>query len=234
MPKQHEQGETAPINRNSKEDYELGILLSLLEEPFWSARRASLVMAGLDPERFDMAQGHQRFRSLLPGSLAKFTDQYPVDWDLVRLQLTADLEIAAELFTGTARPPLKWAEVAHSFAYKPAWLPFVDSSAFRQLVATLEEGGEASIQSKGGISTRNSTPQYKAKQKIVAAWDANPPADQRQLKAFRIDMLDQFGNSDGAQDSSIRAWVRALWKHRDTPSLLKWAEDIRCTNDAIT
>lgn len=193
---------------------EMDVLLDHLRRPFWSAKTACLVMAGIDPERFEMAHGAQRYRSFLPGGLQKnwLSADGTVNWDLVGLNAAENLKISQQIFRGESRSPIEWARLAHECGHEPSWLAFIrDVPEYDRLVSFLTRSSAEPASQRvkdpskvmAGINRQRGSAANEVRQSILSAWDEGNVND----LAFQKAMLLEYARP-GAKDFSDKAAQR--------------------------
>jgi hypothetical protein len=210
----------------SRAEVERQLLLSYLEEDWWAPWKAHFIVAGVDWERFERSR---QYRWFLPGGLRAswLSHDGSVDWDLVRLNAQAEIDLVAERLPGGGRAPIAWIKTAMDNNYTPPWLDEIQARTefewIRKLIASV------SFQRRGGLERVRRTPQQRAKEAIEKAW-ATKRSQTRQ--AFELEMLGKYGlpgakedtpaanklrdelyeSGSYATDRTIKRWIRDLAK----------------------
>jgi hypothetical protein len=206
----------------SSEQRELERLKGYLEYTLWDAHRAAYIIAGIDPEQTMGGPGDWGI-VWLPGGLRE--NWHKADGSIDRLILeqhvSMEVEYVSGFIQGESRRPIEWIEKAKSKGYEIPWLAAVQGVGLLQDVTET-----ASVQRKGGIATRDATPQFQAKCELLERWDQRKEAlGDIDVQGFAREMVSRFATK--AEERTIKGWVGELSRPQVTSLIPPWADELR-------
>ncbi|WP_173089142.1 hypothetical protein [Devosia sp. 1635] len=203
-----------------------------LRRDHWSAKQALVIMAGLDPERYQEAHGSQRYRSFLPRGFQRKWRNHDgsVSWENVEIEVTDILRSLQGIFTGHDRSPLGWAQIAQRSGHTPAWASSLRRSSceFAVILSTLRGTVEAPANQKpkdpakvaAGKKRQATGELNKVRRLILKEWDegghSNPDFEHEMAVKYRSPPLRSDSPEAKARRSSqlpmasereIRKWI---------------------------